>query len=396
VATTLLIFLLAPVLLINLVFVAEVAFGLARLKSPSWDSPAGRTAIIIPAHNEAQGIAAVLTALRSAASERFDILVVADNCSDDTAAIARGLRVPVVERSDPDHRGKGFALAHARAALRADPPAAVIILDADCFTNQDSLQRLTSACQQLGRATQAVYLFEPSLSVGPLVQVSSFAFLVKNLIRQRGLQRLAGSVHLTGTGMCLPWAQFERADLATASIVEDMRLGIELAQGGAHPRLIEEAIVWSPHADQSHTLGQRSRWEGGFLALARVTAPRLIAKGLATLSPHTLFAGLDLMVPPLALLALLNIVALSGAALMAWVGVVSWLPVLLLGAVGAVAAVALLLAWWREGRAFLSPAALIRLPLYPLWKLPMYLNLARSGAPKQWQRTERPGETSGG
>jgi cellulose synthase/poly-beta-1,6-N-acetylglucosamine synthase-like glycosyltransferase len=222
------------------------------------------------------------------------------------------------------------------------------------------------------------------------VQVSSFAFLIKNLVRQRALQRLAGSVHLTGTGMCLPWEQFDAADLATSSIVEDMRLGIELARGGRHPRLIEEAVVWSPHADQAHTLGQRSRWEGGYLALARATAPGLIGRGLAGLSARTLFAGLDLMVPPLALLAMLNIVVLVGAVLLAVLGAISWLPALLLGGICILAAIALLLAWWLEGRAFLSPAALIRLPLYPLWKLPMYLKLARSGAPKQWQRTERP------
>ena len=49
-----------------------------------------------------------------------------------------------------------------------------------------------------------------------MVQLSSFAFLVKNLVRQRGLQRIAGKVHLTGTGMALPWRLFDQADLARA------------------------------------------------------------------------------------------------------------------------------------------------------------------------------------
>lgn len=394
--TILFLVLLAPLLLIDTVFALEVITGLPRLRKQQWPAPLGRTVILLPAHDEEAVIGRTLGALSAASDGGFDIMVVADNCSDQTAAVAAAFPVSVIERTDCERRGKGFALAFARDRMRDDPPLSVIVLDSDCRTDSASLRALAGACQQLQAPAQAVNLLEPAPSAGPLVQVSSFAFLIKNLVRQRALQRLAGSVHLTGTGMCLPWAQFNAADLATSSIVEDMRLGIELARSGRHPRLLEEAVVWSPHADQAHTLGQRSRWEGGYLALARATAPGLISRGLARLSARTLFAGLDLLVPPLALLAMLNIVVLVGAVILGAVGATSWLPALLLGGIGCLAAVALLLAWWREGRAFLSPAALIRLPLYPLWKLPMYLKLARSGAPKQWQRTERPGETGDG
>lgn len=392
--TVIVLVLLAPLLLINSIFALEVLAGLRPCRR-EWPAPAGRTVIILPAHNEEAVIGRTLAVLADAAAEEFELLLVADNCTDGTAAAARRFAFDVIERHDRERRGKGFALAFARDRLRPDPPSSVIVLDSDCRTDRRSLRALAGACQQLRSPAQAVNLLEPAPSAGPLVQVSSFAFLIKNLVRQRALQRLAGGVHLTGTGMCLPWDQFDAADLATSSIVEDMRLGIELARSGKHPQLIEEAVVWSPHADQAHTLGQRSRWEGGYLALARATAPALVGRGLASLSPRTLFAGLDLLVPPLALLAMLNVVALLGAVVVALLGITSWLPALLLIGIGSLAAVALLLAWWREGRSFLSPAALIRLPLYPLWKLPMYLKLARSGAPRNWQRTERPGETSG-
>jgi cellulose synthase/poly-beta-1,6-N-acetylglucosamine synthase-like glycosyltransferase len=394
-ATGLVLVLLSPLLLINLVFAIEVLVGLAQVRMPLSSIPAARTAVIVPAHNEALGIASMLTNLQSSVSENFSTLVIADNCTDNTAAIARRLSVNVVERQNLVQRGKGYALDFARDVLRKDPPATVIILDADCLIDGISLQALASTAQQMRRAVQAVYLLEPAPSAPALVQVSSFAFLIKNLVRQRALQRLAGSVHLTGTGMCLPWEQFDVADLATPSIVEDMRLGIELARSGRHPILIEEAVVWSAHADQANTLEQRSRWEGGYLALAGATAPGLIGRGLQTFSARTLFAGLDLLVPPLALLTMLDTVALAAVVLLATFGATSWLPALLLGGIGGLAVVALLLAWWREGRAFLSPAALLRLPLYPLWKIPMYLKLVRSGAPKNWQRTERPGGTDG-
>lgn len=393
--TVIVLVVLAPLLIINLFFVAEVAAGLPRSRARHWPAAGGRTTIIIPAHDEEQVIGRTLAGLNAAAGADFDILVIADNCSDRTAELARGSGVDVVDRHDASRRGKGFALAFARDHLSANPPARVMVLDADCRTDRESLEALAGACQMIAAPAQAINLLEPAPAAGPLVQVSSFAFLIKNLVRQRGLQRLVGSVHLTGTGMCLPWPLFSQADLATASIVEDVRLGIELARKGTHPRLIAEAVVWSPHADQSQTLGQRSRWEGGYLALARATVPGLLRDGLMRQSPRTLLAGLDLTVPPLALLVLLTGTAFLLTLLLAGTGTVSWLPVALLGAVGLAAALVLLLAWWREGRAFLSPAALIRLPLYPLWKIPMYLKLARSGAPKSWNRTERPGGTGG-
>lgn len=381
---------LAPLLVINLFFLAEMMVGLARSPARHWPAAPGRTVIIVPAHDEEQVIARTLAGLIEVASGNFAILVVADNCSDRTAKIARGAGVQVVERQDSLRQGKGFALAFARDHLADDPPHRIIVLDADCRTDRDSLDALAGACQMLAAPVQAINLLEAPPSASPMVQVSSFAFLIKNLVRQRGLQRLAGSVHLTGTGMCLPWVLFAKADLATASIVEDIRLGIELARKGTHPRLIEESVVLSPHAEQAQTLGQRSRWEGGFLALALATAPSLVRDGIMRLSPRTLVAGLDLAVPPLALLVLLTGSAFGLTLMLAATGLTSWLPAVLLGTVGLGTAVALLLAWWREGRAFLSLATMVRLPLYPLWKIPMYLSLARSGTPRSWNRTARP------
>ena len=97
--------------------------------------------------------------------------------------------------------------------------------------------------------------------------------MIKNLVRQRALQRLAGRAHLTGTGMALPWPIFEQANLGGSNIVEDLALGLELAERSAPPMLVEEATVWSPAASAGGTLVQRRRWEGGFLATMLKTAP---------------------------------------------------------------------------------------------------------------------------
>lgn len=374
-------------------FLAEITVGLVRRQSG--DRPAeGRGAtIIVPAHDEADVIERTLQGFKKAGGDDFPVLVVADNCADTTAAIARRLGVAVIERNDEHRRGKGYALSFARDWLRAKPPSAVIVLDADCRIDAQSLRNLSGACAQTNRAWQAINLLEPSLSASPMVQISTFAFMIKNLIRQRGLQRLTGGVHLTGTGMCIPWHQFDQADLATPSIVEDIRLGIELARLGTPAQLAEGSYVWSAHADLANSLAQRRRWEGGFLAMARMAVPEILLRGVRNLDPRTILSGLDMLVPPLAMLAIINAGVLLLVGVMAAIGTLSWVPALVLGSIGIMDGAALFIAWLREGRHYLSLETLAKLPLYALWKVPMYLRLVKQGAPEEWLRTERPTET---
>jgi hypothetical protein len=85
---------------------------------------------------------------------------------------------------------------------------------------------------------------------------------------------------------------------------------------------------------------------------------------------------------------MLNALGLLLAWLLVLAGGAVW-PVIAQIAVGLLASFAVLLAWLKEGRRFASAGTLVRLPLYVLWKLPMYVGLARRGAPKDWLRTGR-------
>jgi hypothetical protein len=221
-----------------------------------------------------------------------------------------------------------------------------------------------------------------------MVQISTFAFLIKNLVRQRALQRLAGRAHLTGTGMALPWRIFAGANLGGSNIVEDLALGLELAWGRAPPMLVEDATIWSPPASEAGTLVQRKRWEGGFLATALKAAPRALVRSVGRADVRGVFAALDLCIPPLALLFALNAIVLLFGLAMTLFGAALW-PIAVQIAVGLLAFADLVLAWAREGRGFASGATLLRLPLYVLWKLPLYAGLLRRGAPTEWLRTGR-------
>ena len=114
------------------------------------------------------------------------------------------------------------------------------------------------------------------------------------------------------------------------------------------------------------------------------------------MAPKTILSGLDLVVPPLTILAICNALMLLLSCVMAAVGVLNWIPVVVFAAVNLLAATALFLAWLQEGRDYLSLKTMLQLPYYVIWKLPMYLGLVKRGAPQVWVRTERPPGTDRG
>lgn len=385
--TILTIVFIAPVVVVTGFFAIEVLVGLRPLRQAA--NPCSvRATIVIPAHDEAKLIGRNVEAMRAEANGAFALLVVADNCTDETAQEAERAGAAVLVRNDEKLKGKGYALAAARDRLRDDPPDVVVVLDADSHLDGQSLNALVGAAAEALRPTQAAYLFEPDASATPLVQLSSFALMIKNLIRQRGLQRLADRAHLTGTGMAFPWRLFEQSHLGGSNIVEDLVIGLELADRGAAPMFVEAATVWSAAASSGETLVQRSRWEGGYLQTARHNVPGLLMRSLKRGDVAGLCAALDLSIPPLALLVLVNAALFALALIAHFFGGALWPALVQLGA-GALAFLALFLTWLSEGRRFASGATLLRLPLYVLWKLPMYVRFARHGAPKEWVRTGR-------
>lgn len=379
-----------PLVLMNMVFVIEVLAGLLPEQNAKFESaPRQNVVIIVPAHNEQSLIEATLSALIVAAQDKATILVVADNCTDSTADLGRSQGVNVTERFDTSKIGKGFALDHARSELRRSPPDLVVVFDADCQIDAGSLDALIHGCWVSGSPVQAVYLLRPDRDASPIVQISTFAFFVRNSIRQRGLQRLAGSVHLTGTGMAFPWPVFESANLATASIVEDFQLGIDLAACGKYPQLISQATVWSPAANESETMIQRSRWEGGFLTTTARHAPGLLLRALMRGSARQVFASLDLFIPPVSLLLLGNFISFLVCLSLTLLAGLSKIFLLTMSSSCSAVGIAITIVWIRQGQVFISLKALISVPPYFIQKILLHAKLAWDGAPTEWRRTNR-------
>jgi cellulose synthase/poly-beta-1,6-N-acetylglucosamine synthase-like glycosyltransferase len=348
-------------------------------------------AVLVPAHNEEGVIATTLESLKRALPESGRIVVVADNCTDNTASVARDHGATVIERHDTANRGKGFALAAGLASLESDPPvtpAVVIIVDADCTITPTTLTDLAHTAQASNRPVQGIYLLTPPDKRDPKAVVSAFAFLIKNQARPRGMDLLGLPIPLTGSGMAFPYALLKDANLATGNIVEDLALGLELAEQGHGPVLCDAARITGalPGGDGA-AVTQRTRWEHGYLSTLLTRSPGLFLKGLFAFRPTLIAAAVDLAVPPLSLLVMGSAAALGPIVVIGW-WVGSLGPACLLAASLAIAALSLVLAWARFGRLIIPISAALAIPGYILWKLPIYAKFL-AGREKTWVRTER-------
>lgn len=371
------------------VLAVEVLAGVTR--SASGAAPAGERvplAILMPAHNEASGIAAVLRALVPQLINSDRLLVVADNCTDDTAAIARAAGAEVIERQNATLRGKGYALDAGIRHLTANPPAVVIIVDADCLVAGGTIDLLSRRCGSSRRPIQALYLMR-NLDGAPVkMRIAEFAWTLKNWVRANGLLHLGLPCQLAGTGMAFPWSAIASADLATGHIVEDLKLGLDLARAGTPALFCPEARVTSYFpASADGARGQRTRWEHGHLGVILSDAPKLIAQALVRFDADLMGLALDLCVPPLALLTLLVAALWIASALVFgfWRAQFALdlmtLEVALLG-------FSVLASWAKFGRNIISLKSLAFAVVYAISKIPLYAKflLARQ---LHWVRAKR-------
>jgi cellulose synthase/poly-beta-1,6-N-acetylglucosamine synthase-like glycosyltransferase len=306
------------------VFFLEVvaAIALSRCKrSISLSQDLRRpVAVLVPAHNESSGLSPTLANIQSQLLPGDRLLVVADNCSDDTATVAKAAGADVVERNDPTKRGKGYALDWGVRHFSSDPPEIVIIVDADCRLEIGAINSLALACAKTRRPIQARYLMIAPVGSQINHQVAEFSWRVKNLLRPLGLHALNFPCQLMGTGMAFTWDVIRSADLANAHLVEDMKLGLDLALAGHPPLFCPSAGLTSEFASSAvGARSQRKRWEQGHLDTILRNAPRLTAIAIARRDWNLLTITLDLAVPPLSLLGLLVLVTFGFSLLFAMI-----------------------------------------------------------------------------
>jgi cellulose synthase/poly-beta-1,6-N-acetylglucosamine synthase-like glycosyltransferase len=376
----------------TLVFFVEVAAGCLLARREMETTPARRdmrVAVLIPAHNEAAGIKATIDDVKRQLGPGDRLLIVADNCTDETASVAAASGAEVSVREDQARIGKGYALDWGIKYLAAEPPDIVIVVDADCRVSEGTIENLSQACSASGHPVQALYLMAAAPGSSVNQQVAQFAWRVKNLVRPLGLRKLNLPCQLMGTGMAFPWKIIQSANLSSGFIVEDMKLGLELAAKGQAPRFCPSAVVTStfPTSDKG-SRAQRQRWEQGHLSLILSAVPDLVSAGIKSHDVKLLAMALDLSIPPLSLLVSVLTAAVTGTAIAAILGL-STTPFFLITACLILAAAAVLLAWIKYGRDVLPLSDLVFIVPYLAKKLGLYATLAAGRRVSLWIRAER-------
>ncbi|WP_455885958.1 glycosyltransferase family 2 protein [Pseudomonas rustica] len=347
-----------------------------------------RVAVLVPAHDEAAIIRATLASITPQLLAGDRLLVVADNCTDDTARLAREAGAEVVERFDAQLRGKGYALDFGVRHLAEQPPEVVVVVDADCQVGEGAIDCLARRYHQAQRPVQALYLMRAPAGSGLKVQVAEFAWRVKNLVRPRGWARLGLPCQLMGAGMAFGWHDLALINLANGHLVEDVKLGLDLCQQRKPPVFCPEALVTSQFpASQQGMNSQRTRWEHGHLGLMLADAPKRALAAIKERNGSLLAMTLDLLVPPLALLVL----ALLGLNLVTWLvyllsghGTPAWIALAALAMLG----LAVVLAWARFCRELIPFSVLLYAPFYAARKIPLYLGFLIKRQ-VEWVRSKR-------
>lgn len=345
--------------------------------------------ILIPAHNEAQVIARTLASLQKLdwPATHFRIIVIADNCSDDTAEIARAAGVTVIERQHDTLRGKGHALeygiAHSSATGHAD---AVVVIDADTEVSANLLSCYAARLEQGAQAIQAHYgVLNPDDTWR--TRLITIAYSAFHAVRSRARERLGVSCGLRGNGMCFTHDMLRQHPPQVYSLAEDVEYGILLGLNGIRVHYADEAQVLAelPTSRQGAD-SQRQRWEKGRFLVMRSYTGRLLIQAWRQRSAVCLDLAMDLLTLPLGYLALdIVIVALLTLPLLLVSSTMTiWL--LICALLAAILSLHIFRGWQLCPLGPRALLELLRAPFFIAWKI---LALLRNRKNRAWVRTER-------
>jgi cellulose synthase/poly-beta-1,6-N-acetylglucosamine synthase-like glycosyltransferase len=315
--------------------------------------------------------------------------VVADNCTDDTAAIARSEGAEVIERTDPAHLGKPYALAKAIAYLDQTSPDMVLFVDADCRIQADMVPRLKQFCAKADSPVQACFLMVAPKQCSVDHRLAEFFWRLRNLVRPLGLSSLGLPSQLMGTGMIFPWRLILAAHLGHGNLVEDLQLGLDLAEIGHAPNFYPFVVGTSefPHT-KTGTESQRQRWIQGHVRMMARDLPGRFARAVRTRNWNLLTLTLDMAVPPFSMLLFIAVIVLIAAgAFFLLVGIAGPLVVAGLNLIALLCAV--FLAWTKFGRELISIRDVGSILRSLVKRLSFYLRVYLGPRERSWVRTDR-------
>jgi 1,2-diacylglycerol 3-beta-glucosyltransferase len=349
---------------------------------------APRLLILVPAHDESLLIEGCVRSLlhMDYPRDRRQVVVIADNCTDDTADLARQAGAECLERSDLERRGKPWALAWALDQADLAAFDAVVIVDADSLVDPGFARAMAGHAPLAGRAVQGSHSVrnptDSAMTRMAAVLSTVFYRYMYPLRARAGL-----SVPLTGNGMCIGTDILRERGWRAFSIAEDTELYVDLTRAGHRVEVEPDAVVRSQEARElKQGEVQRTRWRAGRLAILRRLGPEVFrARDLGFRQKLDMLG--ELLAPgPLvhlgvALLLCLPVILLRlpGAPLLL---VLLLLPIVRLG-------IYTILAIRDQPDPSGTVRAFLFLPVYLVWRMGMEIVALRTDGDRSWIRTER-------
>lgn len=370
-----------------LLFLTGAACLAPRRTPQRGQAPTHRFIFMIPAHNEERLLPGLLENLRRLdyPQDLSAVHVVADNCTDRTAELARRGGAIVHERTDSERRGKGYALEWLLQRIweSNEPHDALVILDADSIVSANFLRVMDARLARGERVVQAYYAVrDPEQSWNAGLRYVALAAI--HYLRPQGRMVLGGSVGLKGNGMMFA-ADVMRKYRWTASLTEDIEYHMTLILNGERVTFAPDAFVW---AEMPGTLAasqtQNDRWERGRMQMVQHYVPRLLRESFRRRSFLLFDSAVEQLIPPFSIVAAISVVYLAAAAaLRSVIGVRLGIGIV----AGQVIYVLAGLVLARAPKKVYQ--ALFFAPVFVVWKIWLYLRILMRRERRDWIRTAR-------
>ena len=291
------------------------------------DAPMDRHyAVLISARNEENVIGNLIDCIQTQTypSELIDIWLVADNCDDATAQVARDKGCHVVERFNKELIGKGYALTylldHMNETGESERYDAFFVFDADNRLDRHYVEEMNKAFQS-GFRILTSYRNSVNLSDNWVSSGSALWFIRESRFLSASRMRLGNSCHVGGTGFMFSREVMKRNNgWKFHLLTEDLEFTMDSLLHGDRIGYCGSAILYDEQpVTFQQSWRQRLRWSKGFLQVFRYYGPSLIRRAVRERD----FSAVDftLLLCPFTVLAVIRVIM---GVLFAAFGFVTW------------------------------------------------------------------------
>ena len=270
---------------------------------------------IIPAHNEENVIANLLDSLNNQNYDKdlYDVYVIADNCTDNTAKIAKEKGAIVYKRFDAENKTKGAALDwFLQQKIKENAPYdALFIFDADNIVDKNFIVNMN---KKLCQGEEVVQGYRDIKNPTDNWISGGYALFYWSMHRLYHLARynIGLSPNLNGTGFMVKFDIIkEDGGWKTETLTEDIEFSLQRIVKGKKLGWATDAIVYDEQPTNfSQSWNQRSRWSTGHIqCIAKYTKP--LAKSVKENKTLLNFDGLLYLLGTFPMLIISLIVMLS-------------------------------------------------------------------------------------